>query len=260
MTDLACLDGNVIPVAEARIPVTDEGLLRCDGVFEVLRIYDGRPYALDEHLERMERSAANLRLPIDVEALRGDAEALLAAAAPGDALLRLVVTRGGHRLALLEPLPAHPDGVRLGTITYAPTRVLDGVKSLSYAANMLATRLAKERGFDEALLVTPHGRVLEAPTSTIFWARDGRLLTPPLDEHILASITRTRLIELVDVDEAPCTREDLAEAEEAFLASTVREVQPVTVIDDRELPGARPLTLAAAEAFRQRVDEELAAG
>jgi branched-chain amino acid aminotransferase len=124
---------------------------------------------------------------------------------------------------------------------------------------MLATRLAQERGFDEALLVTPHGRVLEAPTSTFFWAREGRLLTPPLDEHILASITRTRLMELADVEEAPCTRDDLATADEAFLASTAREVQPVTVIDDRELPGVRPLTLAAAEAFHQRVEAELAA-
>jgi branched-chain amino acid aminotransferase len=259
MSELASLDGRVLPVAEARIPVTDEGLLRGDGVFEVVRLYDGRPYALSDHVARMERSAANLRLPLDPEAVRADALALLDAATPGDGLLRLVVTRGGHRLGLLEPLPDHTAGVRLGSVTYAPTRVLDGVKSLSYAANMLASRLARERGFDEALLVTPHGRVLEAPTSTFFWARDGRLLTPPLDEHILASITRTRLMEVADVAEAPCTRDDLAAADEAFLASTLREVQPVTVIDDREFPGARPLTLAAAEAFSERVKAELAA-
>ena len=259
MTDLASLDGQVLPLAEARIPVTDEGLLRGDGVFEVRRVYGGRPHALTEHLERMERSAANLRLELDAEAVRADAEALLAAADAGDVLLRLVATRGGHRIALIEPLPDYPDAVRLGTVTYAPTRVLDGVKSLSYAANMQATRLARERGFDEALLVTPHGRVLEAPTSAFFWARSGRLLTPPLDEHILASITRTRLIEVAGVEEAPCTRDDLAAADEAFLASTVREVQPVTVIDHRELPGERPLSLAAGEAFRARLEAELAA-
>jgi branched-chain amino acid aminotransferase len=259
MSDLANLDGEVLPLAEARIPVTDEGLLRGDGVFEVLRVYEGRPYALAEHIARMERSAANLRLPLDPEAVRADAVALLDASAPDDALLRLVVTRGGHRLALLEPVPEHAAGVRLGSVTYAPTRVLDGVKSLSYAANMQATRLARERGFDEALLVTPHGRVLEAPTSTFFWARDGRLLTPPLDEHILASITRIRLMEVVEIEEAPCTSDDLVAADEAFLASTAREVQPVTVIDEREFPGARPLTLAAAEAFRARVESELAA-
>src|SRR5947209_4845221 len=121
--------------------------------------------------------------------------------------------RLGRRLILIERLPEQPDGVRLGYVTYAPTRVLDGIKSLSYAANMLATRLAQERGFDEALLVTPHGRVLEAPTSTLFWARDGELLTPPLEDHILASITRARLFELMDATEAPCTPADLEAAD-----------------------------------------------
>jgi branched-chain amino acid aminotransferase len=135
--------------------------------------------------------------------------------------------------------------------------VLDGVKSLSYAANMQATRAAQARGFDEALLVTPHGRVLEATTSTLFWARDGQLLTPPLSDHILASITRMRLIELTGAAEHPCTRDDLAAADEAFLASTIREVQPIVAIEDRELaPG--PLTERAARLFRERVAAELA--
>ena len=104
--------------------------------------------------------------------------------------------------------------------------MLDGVKSLSYAANMLASRLARERGFDEALLVTPHGRVLEAPTSSIFWVKDGEMLTPPLDDHILASITRAIVIEQRRRDEQPCTLEELLGADEAFLASTTREVHP----------------------------------
>src|SRR3954470_23475868 len=101
MEPLACLDGAVVPVAEARIPVTDEGLLRGDGVFEVIRLYQGRPFALADHLERMTQSAANLRLPFDVGQVGRDVAALLDAAQPGDALLRLVVTRGGHRLVLL---------------------------------------------------------------------------------------------------------------------------------------------------------------
>ena len=148
----------------------------------------------------------------------------------------------------------------LGFVQFAPSRILDGIKSLSYGGNMLATRLAKERGFDEALLVTPHGRVLEAPTSSLFWVREGRLLTPPLDDHILSSITRALLFEVAGAEEAPCTRDDLEAADEAFLASTVREVQPVTVIDDRELPGARPVTLAAADALHRRIEAELASG
>src|SRR3954471_20922827 len=89
--ELASVDGAVVPVAEATIPVTDEGLLRGDGVFEVLRLYGGRPYALAEHLERMTRSAENLRLPFDRGAVEGDVRALLEAAAPGDGLLRLVM-------------------------------------------------------------------------------------------------------------------------------------------------------------------------
>jgi branched-chain amino acid aminotransferase len=119
---------------------------------------------------------------------------------------------------------------------------------------MLAGRIAKEAGFDEALLVSPHGRVLEGPTWTFFWVRDGVLRTPPLSDRILASITRARLLELCGGREQVCTRDDLAAAEEAFIASTVREVLPIAVIDDRELPSAPgPITAAAAEAFRRHV-------
>ncbi len=115
-----------------------------------------------------------------------------------------MITRGGRRLLFTEPLPELPEHVRLKTITYSPTRILDGVKSLSYAANMLAGRLAREEGFDEALLVTPHGRVLEAPTSSVFWVEGEELLTPPLEEHILASITRALVIEVTGAQEQAC--------------------------------------------------------
>ena len=138
--------------------------------------------------------------------------------------------------------------------------MLDGIKSLSYGANMLCGRLARERGFDEALLVTPHGRVLEAPTSSIFWVdADGVMNTPPLSEHILASITRRLVMEVADVREAPCTMDDLRAAREAFLASTTREAQSIAGIEDFELPyGER--TRGVAAALRQRIDQELAAG
>src|SRR5205085_9602665 len=152
---------------------------------------------------------------------------------PEHELLRIVVTRGGRRVLLTESLPETPDHIRLASLTYSPTRILDGVKSLSYGANMLATRLAKERGYDEALLVTPHGRVLEAPTSSIFWVTDGKVLTPPLEDHILASITRAAVIEVSGAEECACTLSDLALAEEVFLASTTREAQPVAAIDDQ---------------------------
>jgi branched-chain amino acid aminotransferase len=247
---LASLDGEIMLASEAMIPATDEGLIRGDGVFEVIRVYDGTPFALEEHFARLERSAANVRLPIDLEAVRADAHRLLAQAGAGadHECLRIVLTRGGRRLLMTEAAPPIPARTRLATITYSPTRVLDGVKSLSYAANMLCRRLAVERGFDDALLVTPHGRVLEAPTSSIFWIEGDDVLTPPLDDHILASITRAHLIDLSGARERACTLEDLFAADEAFLASTVREVQSIAVIDDHEFPAETPVSdrLAAA--------------
>jgi branched-chain amino acid aminotransferase len=256
---LASLDGTVMLASDATIPATDEGLIRGDGVFEVIRLYDGRPFALDRHLARLERSASNLRLPLDLEAVRADAWRLLAQAGadPEHELLRIVVTRGGRRLLLTEPMPPNPEVVRLASITYSPTRILDGIKSLSYGANMLAGRLARERGFDEALLVTPHGRVLEAPTSSIFWIDEGRLLTPPLDEHILASITRAIVIEATGASERSCTLDELMQADEAFLASTTREVQPISAIDDRTFDAPGPVTAHTAEVVEALVREQL---
>ena len=241
------------------IPVTDEGLLRGDGVFEVIRLYGGRPFALDDHLTRMAGSAANLRLPFDAEAMRADVEALLDAARPGDEKIRLVVTRGGRRIAILEPLPEPLPSAALACVEFAPVRILDGVKSLSYAANMLAGRIAAEEGADEALLTTPHGRLLEGPTSAFFCVLEGELITPPLTDHVLDSITRRRILEIVDVVERPVARDDIARMEEAFLASTLREVMPVHAIDGRELPAPGRRTLEASEKLRARIEAELAA-
>jgi branched-chain amino acid aminotransferase len=256
---LASLDGAIMPAEQAVIPATDEGLLRGDGAFEVVRVYAGRPFAFEEHMARLERSAGNLRLPVDLEAVRADAHRLLAQAGPGPdhELLRIVVTRGGRRLMLTEPLAPTPERIRLKSITYAPTRILDGVKSLSYAANMLASRLAREDGFDEALLVTPHGRVLEAPTSSIFWVRDELVLTPPLADHILASITRAIVIDVGQAREQACTLEDLATADEVFLASTTREVQPVAAVDEHALKESSPVSERLAVAVNARIRSEL---
>lgn len=258
---LACLNGVVGPADEAYLPVTDEGLLRGDGVFEVIRLYDGRPFAQADHLERMARSAANLRLPLDAEAVAADIAALVAASPGWDGGLRVLVTRGGNRVALLEPMAVLSERFALAPVTFAPTRILDGVKSLSYAGNMLAQRVAREQGADEALLVTPHGRVLEAQTRSFFYVLDdGRLSTPPLEDHILDSITRRRLMTLVPVQERVTALDDLAGVTEAFLASTTHEVTPVARIGDRDLPASPgPLTVAAAAAFRAHVEAELAA-
>ena len=255
---LAILDGTVMDVVEAQISVTDEGLLRGDGVFEVVRLYAGRPFGMQEHVDRMARSAESLRLPFDADAVRADADALLATHGHEDGMLRLVVTRGGRRIGILEPLPAFPETIALQTITYSPTRVLDGIKSLSYGANMLASRLAREQGADEALLVSPHGRVLEGPTTSFFYVLDDALYTPPLSDRILDSITRRALLAVTDAGERVTTRDDLPLVSEAFLASSLREVQPVRSIDGTALPQAPgPLSSSAAAAVREHIEAAL---
>jgi len=258
---LAVLDGQILPAEDARIPATDPGLLRGDGIFEVLRLYRGRPFALEDHLLRLARSAANLRLEVDLGAVRADLAALLAACGPSDAALRYLITRGGRRLGLIEALVPRQDPLAVACIEYVPPRVLDGIKSLSYAGNMLAGRLAVEAGADEALLVSPHGRVLEGPTSTVFASLDGTtLVTPPLSDRVLDSITRRRLLALLPhAREAVLTREELRGAREVFLASTILEVRAVHTIDGEPLPAVPgPLTVGAADAFAAHVRSDLA--
>jgi branched-chain amino acid aminotransferase len=233
-TELASVDGTIGPTAEATVPLQDDGLYRGDGVFEVIRLYGGRPLALAEHLDRLERSAAAIELDAQRAALEPEIEALLEAHGDGDAQLRLIVTRAGRRIAAIEPLADWGATVSLHSVTYTPTVILTGVKSLSYGANMQATRLAKAAGADEALLVLPDGIVLEAPTSTIFWAdAGGQLHTPALDVGILDSITRRAVVDELHVLEGAYTLDSLLEAREAFLASTTREIQPVSAIDGK---------------------------
>ena len=257
--ELASVDGVISPTAEATIPLPDDGLYRGDGVFEVIRLYEGHPFALREHLDRLERSAAAIELPVDREAVERELDALLAESGSGDAQIRIVLTRGGRRIVLIENLAEMGASVRLATVTYQPTIILTGVKSLSYAANMQATRIAQSRGADEALLVRPDGIVLEAPTSTVFWVSpEGGLRTPSLEAGILESITRGQIVRALHVEEGEFHLNDLLAAPEAFLASTLREVQPVAAIDDRVFEAPRPRTLEAAEGFQRSLRETVA--
>jgi branched-chain amino acid aminotransferase len=257
--ELASVDGRLSAVAEATVPLKDDGLYRGDGAFEVIRLYAGRPFALADHLDRLERSAAAIELPLDRETLEAEIDALLAEFEQDDGQLRIVITRGGRRIAVTEPLPEPAETIRLATVTYCPSVILNGVKSLSYAANMQATRLAQGQGADEAILVTPDGTVLEAPTATVFWVSpQGSLRTPSLESGVLQSITRARVIAELDVEEGTWPVADLRAAQEAFLASTTREVQAVSAIDGTELaaaPGDR--TREATAAFASALEREL---
>ncbi len=257
--ELASVDGVISPTTEATIPLPDDGLYRGDGVFEVVRLYEGHPFELRAHLDRLQRSAAAIELPLDRDAVERELDALLEEFGRGDAQLRIVITRGGRRILLIETLPEMGASVRLATVTYQPTIILTGVKSLSYAANMQATRIAQGRGADEALLVRPDGIVLEAPTSTIFWVSpEGGLRTPSLGAGILESITRSHIVRALHVEEGEFHVDDLLGSHEAFLASTIREVQPVAALDDRELEAPGPRTLEAAEAFQRSLRETVA--
>lgn len=257
--ELASIDGAIFPTAEARIPVADDGVLRGDGVFEVIRLYAGRPFALGDHLDRLERSAAAIELPVDRSAVEREVTALLEAFGVADGALRIVLTRGGRRMAMTESLPEWPRSIRVATVTYAPSEILTGVKSISYAANMQATRIAATRGADEAILIRPDNIVLEAPTSSVFWvSAEGGLRTPSISSGILESITRARVARELHVEEGAWHVDDLLGAGEAFLASTTREVQAIAAIDGRELPHAPgPRTEEAIAGFARAIECEL---
>ena len=253
------LDGELMRAGEAMIPAGDDGLIRGDGAFDAFPVVDGRPFARAAHLDRLERSCAALGLPCPREQIESDIDLLLTRAGQGYLALRVVLTRGGHRICRLESrgdLSELAKPVRLLPVTYNPSVLLNGVKSLSYGANMLASRRAVAAGFDEALLVRSDGVVLEGPTCSIFWVRDGRLQTPALETGILASITRRVILESMPVEEGSFSLEHALGGEEAFLVSTARLGQPIAAIGEVILPEAPgPQTLKAQEAIDRAMSE-----
>ena len=257
----ASIDGVLCDARTATIPIYDDGLLRGDGAFEFIRCYGGRPFTLVEHLDRLARTCATLRLPYLREQLEEEISALFAWAGPIFTDMRIVLTRGGRRILFLEPYLDWP-ATRLAFVTDAPRLVLKGAKSLSYAGNMLAMRTAQERGFLEALLTTPDGRVMEVQQAAFFWVTaQGDLCTPPLSEGILDSITRRIVMKHLEVDERVCRTENALAAGETFLAGTAREIQAVAVIEGRvfdDPPG--PATRQASAAYRREVEQQLGMG
>ena len=233
---IASVDGRISPAADAKISILDEGLIRGDGAFEVMKLYGGHPFRLRAHLDRLARSGAAIELEFDLEALEGEISALLAAKVPPDGCFRIVITRGGRRLLTAEDLSPFAPSIAIATVELTPSEILAGVKSISYAANMQATRIAVGRDADEAVYVRPDGIVLEAPTSSVFWVdAEGALKTPALSAGILDSITRDVVVGALDVEEGEFTLDSLTGAQEAFLASTNREIQPISSVDGAPL-------------------------
>ena len=234
---LASVDGAITDPADAKISILDEGLVRGDGAFEVLKLYGDHPSGSGPT-----SIASGARPPPSsssstATALEAEIAALLERGGAPDGCLRVIVTRGGRRVLTIEELTPFAPSASIALVELSPSEILAGVKSLSYAANMQASRIAASRGADEAVYIRPDGVLLEAPTSSIFFAAsDGDLRTPSLNAGILDSITRDVLIEELPVSQGTYSRNDLLAAKEAFLASTNREIQPISAVEGIPLP------------------------
>jgi 4-amino-4-deoxychorismate lyase len=259
----------VVPGVTPGLSPLDLALLRGEAAFETMRVYRGRPFRLGAHLVRLAHSAASLEvtLPDGLEEL---AQRALDAARAEDAVLRIICTRGSETdlvataFAIVTEVPAEYEeqrrgGIRVALLTMAVDPLirtaspwlLPGVKTTSYAVNMAAQRAAQSAGADDAVFIGLGGELLEAPTSNLWWRVGRTLCTPSLELGILAGVTRAALLELAApngyrVVEGVFTKEDLGEAEEAFLSSSTREVMPVVAVDGQLVGDGWPGAAAAA--------------
>jgi len=267
------IDGELVPLEEARVSPLDHGLLTGDGVFETLRVYQGVPFAARRHLERLVRSAAGFELPLpESTVLRTAMDLVVAGNELENARVRITVT-GGVGSSGSDRTDVRPTVIVAGgpladwpssaDVVVAPwprneRGALTGIKTVSYGENVVALAHARSRGAGEALFANLAGNLCEGTGTNVFVGLDGRLLTPPVSSGCLAGVTRDLLGELIDVADDNIPIEALADADEAFLTSSTREVQPIRAVDGRVLPAAPgPLTLDAAAAFAELVARDL---
>lgn len=274
------LNGTVMPMEEARISPLDRGFLYGDSVYEVLRAYDGAPFRLEAHLARLGYSLGELRMGAYLAPLAEVPARLLRenGLTRGQALVYIQVTRGAPAVrSHAFPPPGVPPtifayawafsgkpewydpGVRLITVPDVRWSRCD-IKVTALTANVQAHQRAVDEAAHEALLIRD-GVVLEGTLSSVFMVFDSAVLTAPLSNYILPSITREAVLELcraegIPVRETPVFEHDLKDAEEVFLGSTVHEIAPVSAIDGRALPSARPVTERLRRAFRALVERE----
>jgi branched-chain amino acid aminotransferase len=259
------VDGQLHDAADAHVSVSDHGVTVGDGVFETLKVVDGNAFALSRHLRRLRRSAEGLRLSVphsDAELREAVAEVLRAN--PGHGRLRITLTGGPGPLGsgradvpatvIVASAPGRDwaPSARVATVPWRRNEhsAVVGLKTTSYAENVVALDSVKEQGADEAIFANTAGNLCEGTGSNIFVGIDGRLVTPPLTSGCLAGITREILLEVVAVDERDLPLDALARADEAFLTSSTRDVQAISHVDGQALPACPgPLTRAAAEAF-----------
>jgi len=280
VTTKVSIDGLIQDEAEAVIPVTDRGFLYGDSVYEVVRTYRGKPFALAEHLERLEQSAASLDITLHdgLEPITRDLIATLAAAGHAESYVRVIITRGSGPIGLdpgladhprrvvivapFKPLPAvwYQEGVAIHLVATGRSGahpLLAGAKSGNYLVNVLALGAARAQGAHEAILLDQDEHVTEGASSNLFLVADGQLHTPPLSAGILEGITRHKVCELASaagfgVQERVIHRRELDSADEIFLTSTLREILPVQRVDGQpvgdQCPG--PVSRRLMEDYR----------
>lgn len=254
---IAWVDGRVVPAREATVPLLDDGFLRGDAVFDAMLVRGGRTHAREPHLARLRASAR--ALGIRVPALGPVIADLLAAWGDHDGALKIVLTRAGSVRGLVQHLE-HPPTLSLHVVRIPWGGPLTSVKTTSYAANQWVTRQARSEHADDGLVVDD-GIVLEVPTAAVCLVRDGVVTTPdPQRVPILDSVTVRELESVVEVRRDVVTEDDLAAADEVFVASATRTVLPVHAIDDRELAAPGPVTERLAAAFDDHIARTLDPG
>jgi branched-chain amino acid aminotransferase len=267
------VNGRVVPDDAAAVRADDHGLVVGDGVFETCEVRDGAPFALTRHLRRLRRSADGLGLAVDEAAVRAGIAAVLADP-PARGRLRITVTGGpspyGSQrgdagptvLVACAPLHEWPPTTDVVVVPWTRNEraATAGLKTTSYADNVVALHYAHQRGADEAIFANTRGELCEGTGSNVFVVVDGELLTPPLSSGCLGGITRELLLEWLDGEaiERDLPIGALADAEEAFLASSTRRVMPIRAVDGRELPRVNgPVTARAAEVFDKHAAADL---
>lgn len=269
----AWINGDLLPDATApAVLVSDHGLTVGDGVFEAIKVVDGLPFALDLHLDRLRRSAAGLGLPeVDDDLVRAGVGAVLEGFDLPLGRLRITVTggpapmgsgRGDEAPTLIvvaDAMSPWPGTTAVATVPWPRNErgALAGLKTTSYAENVVALAHARERGASEAVFANLAGHVCEGTGSNVFYVVDGELRTPTLASGCLAGVTRGLILEWYGGREVDEPVEVVLGASEVFLASTTRDAQGVARWDDLELPAPGPVTTAVRRVWHEREPELL---